>query len=219
MIPYDRWLALSVEEVVSLFAGAPFKWCLAGGYAVEQFVGRSIRPHGDIDVVVFREDQIDVQRWLDGWAVYAADPPGTLRAWQIGEYLSFGIHDIWGHQRAAQAWQMQLMLAETEADEWFSRRHPTIRGHRGDLMVRYQGVPCIRIEVQLMYKARQPRPKDVQDFRACLPLMSEAAKAWLKQSLQIMHPEGHAWIGEIESSKGGSAGRDSRLQAKRSSPP
>jgi hypothetical protein len=39
-IPYDRWAPLSVAEVVERFTGAPFAWGLAGGYAVERFVGR-----------------------------------------------------------------------------------------------------------------------------------------------------------------------------------
>jgi len=37
---------------------APFTWGLAGGYAIEQFVGQPIRSHGDIDVLVFRDNQL-----------------------------------------------------------------------------------------------------------------------------------------------------------------
>jgi hypothetical protein len=32
-ILFERWQPLSVEQVVSLFDGAPFTWGLAGGYA------------------------------------------------------------------------------------------------------------------------------------------------------------------------------------------
>jgi hypothetical protein len=118
------------------------------------FLGRSIRAHSDIDVVVFRDDQLVVQHWLAGWCLYAADPPGTLRPWLSGEYLPVGIHDIWGHRVDASAWQLQLMLAEVEGDMWWSRRNPVIRGQRNDLIVTYHGLPCVRIEVQLMYKSR-----------------------------------------------------------------
>ena len=57
MIPYETWQPLSVAEAVALFADAPFGWGLAGGYAVEQFLGRAIRPHADIDIGVFRDQQ------------------------------------------------------------------------------------------------------------------------------------------------------------------
>lgn len=193
-IPYDQWTPLSVEKVVATFANAPFKWCLAGGYAIEQFLGFSIRSHSDIDIVVYRDEQLSVQRWLNNWQLYAADSPGTLRLWKKGEYLDYGIHDVWGHQVGSQAWQLQIMLAEVEGDQWFSRRNPKIRGKREDLIAVYNSIPCIRIEVQLMYKAKNHRPKDDQDFHACLPSISLEARHWLAEKLQLLHSQGHDWI-------------------------
>jgi hypothetical protein len=73
--PYTLWSPLAVNEVEHLFRNAPFAWGLAGGYAIEQFLGTSIRPHGDIDVVVFREDQRQLYDWLNEWQLFAADPP------------------------------------------------------------------------------------------------------------------------------------------------
>ncbi len=191
-IPYNRWQPLSVSEVVQLFSSAPFAWGLAGGYAVEQFVGRSFRDHGDIDVIVFRGQQLEVQKWLSNWQLYAADPPGTLRPWLKGEYLPFGIHDIWGHSDV-QAWQLQIMLTETEGDKWFSRRSRLIEGQRNDLIVIYGGIPSVRIEVQLFYKAKHRLPKDDLDFEACLPLLSFESRQWLVSALEVSYPEGHPW--------------------------
>jgi hypothetical protein len=188
-IPYDYWIPITVDEVMRIFADAPFQWCLAGGYAVEQFLGRSIRAHGDIDVMVFRDEQLAAQRWLRDWQFYAADPAGTLRKWHDNEYLPYGIHDIWGHKLDSNAWQLQLMLAEVEGDEWFSRRNHAIRGKRADLMTEYNGIPCIRIDVQMLYKAKNSRAKDELDFQACLPLLDNASKKWLKGHLLLTHPE------------------------------
>jgi hypothetical protein len=179
IFPYSHWKPLSVTEVQQLFTNAPFRWGLAGGYAVEQFLGTAIRPHSDIDVLIYREDQQQLHQWLTGWCLYAADPPGTLRPWNAQEWLALGIHDIWGYQTAAQAWQLQIMLAEADRDEWFSRRHPMIRGQRNELIVDYQHIPCVRIEVQLLYKAKGNREKDWIDFQACLPLLNADAKQWL----------------------------------------
>lgn len=95
---------------------------LAGSYAIEQFLGKSIREHGVIDIVVFRDSQIQVQHWLADWQLYAADPPKQLRLWVIDEYLPFGIHAVWCHKKGASSWQLQIMLAEVEDGEWFSRR-------------------------------------------------------------------------------------------------
>ena len=196
-IPDDQWQPLTVAEVVSIFANAPFQWALAGGYAIEQFLGSRIRAHGDIDVVVFRDDQLRVQKWLDGWELYAADPPGSLRKWIEDEYLPVGIHDIWGHQTGLAAWQLQLMLSEVEGDAWFSRRDSRIRGPRHDLFVEYDDIPCIRIEVQLLYKAKNLRPKDEIDFRACLSRLNPKARQWLKDNLSLIYPQGHPWLNRL----------------------
>jgi hypothetical protein len=192
--PDSQWRPLSVAEAVPLMAGAPFAWGVAGGYAVEQFVGRAMRGHDDLDIIVFRDDQLQLQRWLAGWQLFAADPPGTLRPWLTDEYLPFGIQDIWGHRAGAAAWEMQMMLCEVDGVEWFSRRNPLIRGRREDLIVVYGGIPCVRVEVQLLYKAKGRRPKDELDFQACLPLLGASARQWLRENLWLAHPEGHAWI-------------------------
>ena len=85
------------------------------------------------------------------------------------------------------------MLTESEGDRWFSKRSRLIGGQRGDLIVAYRNVPCIRIEVQLLYKAKNPRSKDDLDFETCLPLMSAGEKRWLRTRLELLHPEGHPW--------------------------
>lgn len=197
-IPYDRWEPLSLAEVIAVFADAPFRWGIAGGYAVELFLGASIRAHDDIDVTVFRDDQLQAQAWLAGWQLYAADPPGTLRAWHDGEYLPFGVHDIWGHRSGADVWQLQLMLAEVDGADWFCRRNRAVRGQRDDLLTEYGGVPCVRVEVQLMYKSKGQRPKDEQDFAACLPLLDAGQKRWLAGSLRMLYSDGHDWLDALE---------------------
>ena len=75
------------------------------------------------------------------------------------------------------------------------KRGRLIGGQRGDLIVAYSNVPCIRIEVQLLYKAANPRSKEDLDFQSCLPFMSAEAKSWLGAGLEVLYPEGHRWQG------------------------
>lgn len=194
MVPYEKWQPLSVQETCDLFTNAPFKWAIAGGYAIELFLGTPIRSHSDIDVIIYRDEQLKVQHWLDNWKFYAADPPGTLRLWKHGEFLPFGINDIWMHHSTSEAWQLQFLLTEVKDSEWFSKRSPLIRGQRSTLITEYQNIPCIRVEIQLLYKAKNQRPKDEKDFYACLPLMTVEAKQWLKDKLSILYPKGHEWM-------------------------
>lgn len=193
MIDLDNWRPLTVEDVHQLFSGAPFDWCLAGGHALEQFVGRPLRAHDDIDVVVFRDQQVTVRAWLRDWRLYAADPPGKLRLWPENEYLPVGIHDIWGHRPQVRAWELQIMLQEVDDQTWIFRRDDRIRGSRASLIDRSGNIPLIRAEIQLLYKAHHRLSKDEVDFRACLPLLEPGAKEWLRTRLELLYPAGHPW--------------------------
>lgn len=198
MFPDEQWSPLSLVEVRAIFEDAPFAWGLGGGYVIECFLGAPTRKHDDVDIVIFRDEQLKAQAYLSGWLLFAADPPGTLRPWRDGEYLPFGIHDIWAHRPGAHGWEFQFMVAEAEGGEWYHRRSPAVRGVRGDLLTEYGGFPCVRVEVQLAYKAKHNRPKDTQDFAACLPYLNDGQKAWLANSLRILYSDEHPWLEALQ---------------------
>lgn len=52
------WKPLSIKEISLLFAGSAFPWWVAGGHAIEQFVGSAFRSHGDVDVLMLRRDSV-----------------------------------------------------------------------------------------------------------------------------------------------------------------
>lgn len=79
-----------MPEVRALFSALRAPWWIAGGHAIELAVGHRFREHGDIDVLLLRRDQLAVQQALSAWELWAADPPGTLRPWQPGEFLREG---------------------------------------------------------------------------------------------------------------------------------
>lgn len=174
------WDPLSPTEVARLFAGAGVPWWIAGGYAIEFAVGHPLREHGDIDVLLLRRDQLAAQRALAGWEWWAADPPGSLRPWLPGEILPLDVHDIWCRPSASEPWRLQLMLDESEGDEWVSRRDSRVRRPLS-LITRTSpnDIPYLAPEVQLFYKARDPREKDLVDIDAALPLLSAEQRAWL----------------------------------------
>jgi len=49
-----------------------FTYAFCGGYALELFLGRKLRPHSDIDTTVFEEDRINAIKFVlnKGWNVY-----------------------------------------------------------------------------------------------------------------------------------------------------
>ncbi|MEV6236005.1 amino acid transporter [Lentzea sp. NPDC051838] len=179
------WDPLSPAEVAGLFGDV--RWWIAGGHAIEMFVGRPLRPHSDIDVLLLRRDQLAAQRALAGWEWWAADPPGTLRPWRPGEILPTGVHDIWCRPAGSDHWRVQVMLDESDGDDWVSRRHPRVRRSISSIgNATASGIPYLVPEIQLFYKSTAPRPKDQIDFDAALPLLSAVQRQWLADTLAIL---------------------------------
>lgn len=55
-----NWKPLSVSEVKSLFKPFHLQWWIAGGWAIDLFLGEQTRPHDDIDILIRRDDQLEV---------------------------------------------------------------------------------------------------------------------------------------------------------------
>jgi hypothetical protein len=180
--------------VTALFEGFAAPWWVSGGYALELAAGHSYREHGDVDIGVLRRDHLAVRAFLAGWDCHAADPPGTLRPWPLGEVLPPHVHDIWVREPGGSAWRFQLMLDESEGGTWIYRRDARIRRPLDEL---FAGTPPrIAPEVQLLYKSRGLRPKDERDFDVVLPLLSSTQRAWLGAALAREHGA-HPWLARL----------------------
>lgn len=182
------WEPAGVAEVAALFDRFPGPWWIASGYAIELAVGRPFRSHADIDVLVLRRDHLSLHAVLPGWELWAADPPGTLRHWP-GEPLPDHVHDIWCRPGPDRPRRVQVMLDNSDGEDWVSRRDPRIRRPLAELGRRSaDGVPYLAPEVQLHYKAKGLRPKDQLDFDTALPVLDRSQRAWLDAALPPDHP-------------------------------
>lgn len=190
-----HWQALVPSDVASLFEGADFPWWIAGGHAIDQLVGRSLRPHADIDVLILRKDQLRAQRMLARWDWWASDPPGRLRPWQAGEFLPVGVSDIWCRQEQSGPWRLQLMLDEGDEHQWRSRRNSRVTKPVAEIGLRNEnGVPFLSAEIQLFYKAKASRPKDDFDFAASLPHLTPMQRTWLRSAILMTYGEDNPWL-------------------------
>jgi hypothetical protein len=191
------WEPATPHEVRELLAAVDSPWWIAGGYAIEFAVGEPFRTHADIDIQLLRRDQLTAQQALPGWEWWAADPPGRLRPWAAGEVLSPDIHDIWCRPSADAPWRLQFMLDEADGDHWVSRRDPRIRRPIAQIgRMSADGIPYLDPEIQLLYKAKGPRPKDEQDFAAMLPNMNALQRRWLRDAISIAYGE-HPWLNRL----------------------
>jgi hypothetical protein len=59
------------------------------------------------------------------------------------------------------------------------------------------GIPYLAPEIQLLYKAKEPRSKDEADFASTLPYLNRESRQWLVQALTVVHPN-HPWLVLLE---------------------
>jgi hypothetical protein len=191
-----RWRPLGVRQAASLLGRLPAPWWIAGGWAIDLFLGQQSREHGDIDIQVLRRDQLVLQRYFNGWELHAAGG-GQLRPWAPGEALTPSISDIWGRRDSTSPWSVQFMLADSEADHWVFRRNPRVTLPLDQFGWRTaDGLPYIAPQVQLLFKAKGRRAKDDDDFARALPLLDAPSRRWLADAIAQTHP-GHEWLTQL----------------------
>jgi hypothetical protein len=195
-----KWDPLSLAELGEVFTPATFRWWVAGGTAVDLFLGQVTRFHEDVDVEVLRADQIKLQRLLGAWDLHVAQD-GRLRPWPSGEYLTEGDGSIWCRRNPDSPWVLQVLLGESDGEDWLFRRDPRVSIPIGLLGRRTRdGIPYLTPCVQLLFKARNTRPRDWADFEAVLPNLDPADRIWLISALAFADP-GHPWLARLESAE------------------
>ena len=78
-----------ILQAHELFKNCGFPYFICGGFALDMFAGKELRPHGDFDISVFKENKMDAVRFLqnNGWPVYArffdVDKPETMKEFYL----------------------------------------------------------------------------------------------------------------------------------------
>jgi hypothetical protein len=179
-----------VAAVVDAFGRAPLRWWISGGRALELHVGRSWRDHEDTDVGVIRRDVLVLGSVLEGWDIHIA-AAGRLTPW-TGEGLETSLHqnNLWCRHHADGPWLLDVTIGEGDDDVWIYRRDPTVRIPWADAVVRTaDGVPYLAPDLQLLFKSKNPRYKDLVDAREVVPELDAERRDRLTRLL----PADHQW--------------------------
>ena len=182
-----------VDFVCKLFARYDKPWAICGGWALSLWLGRQIRPHGDIDIAVFRRDNDDLYGYLsEEWTLNYIDA-GVEYPW-TGELLQLPIHQIRGRNQTANLDSLELLMNDASADTWLFRRNQNITYPISNtILYTPDNIPIIAPEVALLFKAKyNDEPKSDQDFQFISPNLNNGQRSWLKSSLTVAYPD-HIW--------------------------
>lgn len=187
------WEPISIDEAAARFAGFGAPWWIAGGHAIELAVGRSLRPHGDLDVEILARDQARLADALPGWELAVAHG-GELAPYRTP--IAVGSGSLWARPRGRSAWALEILLSDSDGECWRYRRDARVIRALADTTTVTRGIPHAVPELVLLFKAKAPRPNDELDFDATVQGLAPAARGWLAEALATAHP-GHPWIARL----------------------
>lgn len=185
-------------------------WALAGGWAADAWLGHQTREHGDVDIVVFHDDQRALFDHLAGWSTLGGPDSEPHVSWD-GSRLSLPAHI---HARppglegtpgmGRDGFDLEVILNLRHGKSWVLGERPVLaRPITGCFSASQGGVPTVIPEVVMFFKATAyegvegyPRPRDESDFLALLPLLANERRQWLYQSVAARQPS-HPWLSKL----------------------
>ena len=67
-----KWEPIAIEELPNVLRDLEAPWWIAGGWALDLFLGRVTRAHNDVEIADFRADVDAVRVALPGWEFFVA---------------------------------------------------------------------------------------------------------------------------------------------------
>lgn len=187
-----------LESIANEMLAAPFEWYVSGGWALDLFHGQVQRVHHDVDAIVQRSAQLELQEYLTARDWQLITPyEKRLELWPPHMRLELPRHQVHAH-RADDF--IDLLLTEMET-VWKYRREPSILRSKEKMCLRSAGgIPYLAPELVLLFKSRNTsnheRAKDQIDFENTLPQLDSERRAWLRWALVATAPE-HSWLQQL----------------------
>jgi hypothetical protein len=185
-------LEAAAREFGDTMRGYPSWWGVAGGWAIDLYLGKKTREHEDLEVVALRRDQAALHAQLQRRAPSLIHPgdPVRFEPWDGSPFPEAVI-------QLRLPGGFDVLLTPAEGDRWICRRHEATRLPL-EHVVRptASGVPALAPEVVLLFKAKRVEQKDESDFRNALPALDPEARKWLREMIGRLYP-GHAWLARL----------------------
>jgi hypothetical protein len=203
---------MELAEAVELFVGFDRPWFVAGGWAIDLYLGRVRRSHKDVDIAIFREDQLALQHHLASWDLLKI-VDGKMEPWLRGERLDLPIMQVVLKLGSDGYAELEVLLNESTGDLWYRRNRPEVTRPKKLIGMRSeQGIPFLAPEIVLLYKSKhlhsryaanphhdhyqEGKINDEADFQTVRETLDEERRAWLRSAIETCYP-GHPWVEQL----------------------
>jgi hypothetical protein len=191
-----RWASSWTPPVVARrLSGLAAPWCVVAGWALDLFLGRQTRNHGDLEIAIPSGSFGEIRSRLHEFAVDAA---GGGRIWRdaTADQLA-AVHQTWVRDPSTERYVVDVFREPHDGDVWICRHDERIRfPYREIIRSTPDGIPYLVPQLVLLFKAKHCRPKDERDFEATVPQLTVEQRETLAWLVSRVHP-GHRWLSAL----------------------
>lgn len=202
-----------------LLQDVPITWAICGGFAIDLFLGKETRAHGDIDICVFEKERETISKYMlqNDWQVYEFRGNGKVRLQNedlssepgrnlmctkdtcelVKFYPCEEDNLLWYeffHTGLKQLDYLEFLFNISMEDAFIFDKSKGIKRELSKAILYHEGIPYLAPEIVLLYKASNADNAEYQyDFEQAYLHMHEEQKSWFLQGLDTLYPAGHKW--------------------------
>ena len=162
-------------------------WGIAGGWALDLWQGTVAREHSDIEIACYRADLPRLLPALGAFEIAIARNK-VLTPYRSGDTLPDETFSLWLRRHGETLWDFEIVAEAQRDGRWVYRRDASVGRPMSEVFVQAGAFRIIAPEIQLLYKCKEPRPKDVADLERYVPLLETTAYGWLREAVAAAHP-------------------------------
>ena len=149
---WDPW---TLNQVAKVLAEVDVPWYVAGGWAIDLFLGGQRREHEDLEIAVPNERFAEVADALTAFEICVITGPREATPLEQAAGALETTHQTWVRDRETDVWRLDVFREPSEGDMWICRRDLRIRLPYHSVIGRTEdGIPYGRPEIIVLYKAK-----------------------------------------------------------------
>lgn len=210
-----------ITEANGLLKNKGFEYSICGGLAIDLFLNRETRIHGDIDILAYwdERDIIIESMKKDGWNVYelcgggkahhitnvkeqyrckrnifCIKPECTLVELEFANEKDMYLVDFL-HIGQKKLDFIEFLFNDKEDGYFLYARNKRLKRELPKAILQCEDFSYLAPELVLLYKSTDIEREGYQsDFDYAINKMNISQIQWLKEALKIMFPDGHKWL-------------------------
>lgn len=209
-----------IRQANELLRNQGFEYAFCGGWAIDLFIGKETRKHGDIDIFAYWTERDTIIEYMQslgfqvyemlggGKAHYITDIHDQIKSKRnifcftqdcelvhLSETAERGIYSVdFKHIGQTKLNFMEFLFNKKEERDLLYARSHDVRLALSDAFLVRDGLPYLAPEMCLLYKSTDIDREGYQsDFDNAMLHMNQRQIHWLEDALAMLYPEGHRW--------------------------